>query len=147
MVSLSTNSIRWDITDKCNLKCIHCYNPPTVLPELRYGKIVEVLKILMSTGLQEVNLAGREPTLHPDLKKIIKWCRSQCLQVNLTTNGTVLSNDDFRLMLNRGINMIAFSLDGGVAKNHDRVRGNGAFFKTYRNIVCCLDHIYKKNFD
>ncbi|MGB9722118.1 MAG: radical SAM protein [bacterium] len=139
------SSIRWDITNKCNLSCSHCYTKTNGHNELNYTQILQILEKLIPFGLKEVNFSGREPTLRDDLVNIIKWCRGEGLVVNVTTNGTKLYEKDFEHLLNTDVNLIVFSLDGAHADSNDKIRGKGGFSKTVCNIRHCTKYIKKNN--
>ena len=137
-------SVRWDITNDCNLKCLHCYTVENPGPDLDYSKVLQIIRKLLSLGLQEINFAGREPTMRRDLPKIIKWCTRNNIRVNVTTNGTVLKREGFAALLQTGLNMLVFSLDGVSDTTHDTIRGEGNFQRTMDSILTCLDYVSKK---
>lgn len=140
---MQINSIRWDITNRCNLSCLHCYAKSVKENDLKYSQILKIIEKLIPLGLKEINFSGREPTLRNDLSEIIKWCCKRTLRVNITTNGTVLNADGFKKLLSTDVNMLVFSLDGASAIVHDKIRGNGSFNKTIENIKICVEYINK----
>jgi MoaA/NifB/PqqE/SkfB family radical SAM enzyme len=140
---LRTVVVRWDITALCNLKCLHCYNNTMKGPDLATSDALDILHVLLANGLRELNLSGREPTLRQDLPQIINWCHKHHVDVNLTTNGTLLDQS----MLARfipAVNMIIYSIDGARKSTHDCIRGPGNFRKTIRSIKQCRDYIDKQ---
>jgi len=140
----STKVIRWDITTKCNLACQHCYIPSSEVPDLDTSAIIRILKIALATGLHELNLSGREPTMRNDLRQIIDWCQSRNVRVNMVTNGTLL-NKRILLPIVAGLSIISYSLDGPSATVHDRIRGHGNFERTVKNIKDCINYARKRN--
>lgn len=82
------------ITDKCNLKCSFCYNKKggkKMTPEV-FGRLIEQFrakyehdKYVKEIG---VTIGGGEPTVHPELEKILETARKKADAVTLTTNGT-----------------------------------------------------------
>ncbi len=138
---LSVRSVRWDITNLCNLNCAHCYSSPDENHDLGFERIVDIIEKLIPLGLREINLSGREPTLRKDLITICAWCRQKSLSVNVTTNGTVWSLHDYEDLLRTDINMIVFSLDGATATTHNRIRGAGNFDITIKNIKHCTEYV------
>jgi radical SAM protein with 4Fe4S-binding SPASM domain len=136
MAELLTRIVRWDITGRCNLTCLHCYNAKLSSKELSTRDIYTILEKLLDNGLQELNLSGREPTIRNDLPQIILWCHLHKVKVNLTTNGTLLN---YRMLSRFAsfVNMIVYSLDGSEESTHDAIRGKGNFSKTINNIKAC----------
>lgn len=145
MKSKVVKSVRWDITNKCNLKCLHCYTLDNPGTDIQYPKVLQIIQRLLTLGLEEINFSGREPTLRSDLAEIIKWCCAKNIRVNVTTNGTVLDRNGFNALLHTGLNMLVFSLDGISNMTHDKIRGEGNFYKTIQNILFCLNYIRKNN--
>jgi radical SAM protein with 4Fe4S-binding SPASM domain len=145
MMKYKVKSVRWDITNKCNLKCLHCYTVDNPGADLSYSQVLHIIEKLRPLGLEEINFSGREPTLREDLPAIIKKCCAGDIRVNVTTNGTVLARKGFSSLLQSGLNMLVFSLDGVSDSTHDKVRGKGNFHKTIGNILMCMNYIRKNN--
>ena len=92
------------ITNKCNLNCKFCYSKkgeedmqPDKLKEA-LGKVREIsnehVERYNKKGIKceprpvGVTMGGGEPTLHPELEKIIETAKNNAEMVTLTTNGT-----------------------------------------------------------
>ena len=138
--SLRTKIVRWDITGRCNLRCLHCYNKSTQGPDLTTSAVIRILRILSKNGLRELNLSGREPTMRQDLPQIISWCHQHHVKVNLTTNGTLLNQTRLARFIS-SVNMIVYSIDGAQISTHDSIRGSGSFWRTTANIKKCRNYI------
>ena len=90
------NSVDYHIIDKCNLNCASCNHFSSLVPEDSKGKSIEQITAdfsLLSKIKDEfyaLNLLGGEPTLHPQLSKILRIAREMFPNntINLTTNGT-----------------------------------------------------------
>ena len=88
----------FSITNDCNLDCPKCftYNRPD---KKYYKSVADTKKIIkeiirLSGGVQVMNLTGGEPTLHPELGKIIKACRHKKIgRITMNTNGLRLARD------------------------------------------------------
>lgn len=115
-----------DITDRCNLRCSHCYHfqeknslkdePDLVEWEKRFRK-------LYADGIRMIMLMGGEPLLRLD---VIKLADSIFPFVEMITNGTLPlpQNYDHRIFV---------SIDGGRETN-DKIRGKGVFDKVVQNV-------------
>lgn len=136
ITELQTKRVRWDITGRCNLACLHCYIPKKQVVESTLSDVFEILRILYSNGLREVNLSGREPTIRTDLPRIIEWCCTHDVTVNMTTNGTLLDKRKL-LKIVTGLRMLVYSLDGPTPISHEMIRGKGTFVKTIKSITEC----------
>lgn len=74
------------VTRVCNQHCLFCSNPEnqrTLAVEEAAGQ----LEALRQSGFQGTILTGGEPTLHPELARIVTLAREQGLQVRMITNG------------------------------------------------------------
>lgn len=119
--------VAFHIVDHCNLNCQMC-NKFAPLADKHFIdtesilKDIEVLGKLTSHTLELINITGGEPTLHPDLEKIIEAMRLQFpnIPIRLMTNGILLKekpNSFFEFLKNNKITIfltkypIAFDYD------------------------------------
>ena len=56
-------SVVFEITDRCNLKCLHCYQENGEKEELSFREIKVILDDLEKLGTMKVTLTGGEPLL------------------------------------------------------------------------------------
>jgi len=79
-----------EITNNCNLNCWFCKNnlrDKRFMSSAQFETIIQ--KIKPYTNYIYLHVKG-EPLLHPELEKILKICEDNKMQVNITTNGTLL---------------------------------------------------------
>jgi cyclic pyranopterin phosphate synthase len=89
--------LRISVTDRCNFRCRYCM-PLEGLPWLpkadilSYEEIAEVVRQLAPLGLQRVRLTGGEPTIRPQLSRLVAMLRAvpQVEDIALSTNGVKL---------------------------------------------------------
>ena len=64
----------WDITYKCNFKCLHCYiNDGKKRNELSSQKLENLIKEFANCGVFYIDIGGGEPIMRMnDLSNIIK---------------------------------------------------------------------------
>jgi GTP 3',8-cyclase len=115
----SIEYLRISITDRCNFRCLYCMPLEGLewLPKadiLSYEEIARVVEELAPLGLRRIRITGGEPTLRPDLARLISMVRAidEIEDISLSTNGVRLpdlANDLRRAGLDR-INMSADSL-------------------------------------
>lgn len=120
----------WNLTRRCNLRCIHCYanSDARFYPgELTLTECQGVIRDLARFGVPAVLLSGGEPTIHPDFLEIAETATGTGLRVTLSTNGTLLDRPLVRRLKALGLAYVGISLDG-IGAAHDRFRGRtGAF--------------------
>lgn len=86
--------LRISVTDRCNFRCLYCMPLEGLdwLPKaeiLRYEEIAEVVRQLAPLGLRRLRLTGGEPTLRPDLARLVRMLRDidGVEDIALSTNG------------------------------------------------------------
>ncbi|HEX2926434.1 MAG TPA: radical SAM protein [Ruminiclostridium sp.] len=121
------SKVYFEITRRCNLKCVYCYNNShfDFSKELAKDKIFRLIDELYEAGTFEIRLTGGEPTLHPDFFEIIKYIKDRDFFISLGTNG-VWNDEMIQKVGEAGIRIVIISLDGTEEYN-DRSRGKGTF--------------------
>jgi GTP 3',8-cyclase len=89
--------LRISVTDRCNFRCVYCM-PAAGLPWLpkegilSYEEIAEVARQLAALGLRRIRLTGGEPTIRPDLERLVAMLAAipEIEDIALSTNGVRL---------------------------------------------------------
>jgi SynChlorMet cassette radical SAM/SPASM protein ScmF len=133
------------LTDRCNLRCAHCWISPRYsskkdagIPLAPLKKIVQEAKTI---GLNTVKLTGGEPLLYRDIDELLLFLKDEAIGISIETNGTRIDERIARLFKESGVNQVSVSLDAASKEIHDRLRGSsGAFEKTVRGIRLLTDN-------
>jgi radical SAM protein with 4Fe4S-binding SPASM domain len=99
-----------EITNCCNLTCSFCHQsqrPPEFITPAAFEETL--LKIDGWSDHLALHLLG-EPLLHPQLAQLLTLCHQQRLQVNLTTNATLLAQNRTTLLTSPALRQINLSL-------------------------------------
>lgn len=112
-----TFSLSIDITHNCNLRCKHCFNysgEKYVAPELTNEQILSIPNQLKGFPIEAVCLCGGEPLLRKDVtfSMISRLKESGIDNINLTTNGLLLTSQIAVQLKNLGIGNVQVSVDG-----------------------------------
>ena len=123
--------IFWEVTKGCNLRCIHCrasateLSSPTDLPTKTALGIIDQIS---TVGHPILVLSGGEPLYRSDIFQLARYGTDRGLRVALATNGTLVTKEVARMIVNSGVRRVSISLDGADALTHDSFRGiPGAF--------------------
>ncbi len=121
---------------RCNLVCGMCDYWRKGGPEpLSTELVTRTLDDLIALGCRKVHFSGGEPTLRPDLADLIAHARNLKMRVTLTTNGTLLTRQLSKALVNAGLNGACVSIDSPVRSVHDRMRGaRGALKQTIAGV-------------
>ncbi len=130
--------IAWEVTRNCNLDCIHCRAAAGRGPyenELSTEECFRLLDDIASFSHPVIILTGGEPLLRPDIFEIAQYAADRGLRTVMAVNGTLLTEEIARKILDVGIKRISISIDGADALSHDSFRGvKGAFRKSLSGI-------------
>jgi radical SAM protein with 4Fe4S-binding SPASM domain len=128
----------WEVTKGCNLRCIHCratateLSSPTDLPTRTAQNIIDQISAAANPILV---LSGGEPLYRSDIFQLARYATDRGLRVALATNGTLVTKDVARMIVDAGVRRVSISLDGADALTHDSFRGiPGAFEAAVRGL-------------
>jgi MoaA/NifB/PqqE/SkfB family radical SAM enzyme len=114
------------ITEKCNLKCEHCFVSSTSQGlELSYEDVSDViLPQLTSLGVNKITLTGGEPLVHKDIIPMVRLMSENGFAISICTNASLIS-EDFLSMIDQYHSLhFNVSLDGFSCHSHGKFRGN-----------------------
>lgn len=123
----------WEITLRCNLRCLHCYSGASKPhpDELSTDEAKGVIKQLADAGVIILGFSGGEPMLRKDWRELAGLGIDSGLLVAIGTNGTPVTTRVAKELKTMGIHSVCVSLDGSTAETHEHVRQRaGLFAKT-----------------
>lgn len=132
-----------DVTNKCNQKCIHCYQQSSIDSKITNEKISLLRKWCIEAGemgVPYIRFLGGEPFMIPDLLDICEDAKAAgILDFQISTNGTLIKESDIPRM-SKIFKQIQVSLLSSNAEEHDRITGlKGSFLKATSNIQKMID--------
>jgi len=136
--------IQWHLTERCNLRCLHCYQRGSKVPELPFDQIETVIGEVaeMVAGWSAAydiafslsyNVTGGEPYLRSDLFEILKKIREGEALFYILTNGTLVTREIALRTAESGAAGVQVSLEGP-EHIHDRIRGRGSFARAMKGV-------------
>lgn len=130
--------ISWNITRRCNLKCLHCYiNAVTdsFADDLTEEEALNVIDQMKELKVPLVIMSGGEPLIRKDFFEISEYASSNGLKLALSTNGTLITPSVASKLHDVGFIYIGISLDSPLEEWHDTFRGvKGAYQSTINGI-------------
>lgn len=123
----------WNMTKRCNLKCVHCYAHAKDTSfrgdELSTEEGKRLIDDLSSFGSPVMLFSGGEPVLREDLPELIDYAVKRGMRAVISTNGTLITQEKARLFARCNLSYIGVSLDG-IGHVNDAFRGvTGAYEK------------------
>lgn len=134
-----------EVTQRCNLRCQHCYIPPDSRAkrnsnELSLSEIQRILDEVTDAGCLWLLLTGGEPLLRKDLLDIYTYARRKGLIVTLFTNGTLVSPRIADYLTEWRPFNIEITLYGATQGTYERVTGiPGSYARCRRGIDLLLE--------
>ena len=108
----------------CNLKCEMCNHwRETRAPAIRTEKFKEIISDLAALGCRKIHFTGGEPMLRGDTLELVAHAFQQGIRVNMTSNGTLITKERAKALVEAGLRGINISIDSPIRKMHEKIRG------------------------
>lgn len=141
--------VAWNLTRRCNLACAHCYisagSWQATANELATDECRRIAdEILALNHAPMFILSGGEPLLRDDLESLAEHMSGGGATVVVGTNGTRLTTERIRSLMDAGVRGVAVSVDSLEARYHDRFRhGKAALSDT----LAAVDRLAEERLD
>ncbi len=141
------------LTRKCNLNCLMCgrrnLKPEVINPknELNEKEIVDIILQASELGIKRVDIGclGEPFSVPKKTMTAMKKIKESGMKGWIVTNGTLITKENLKLIVDIKWDDIVFSLHGPDAETHDKiVCKEGAFEKMTKNIEI-LSKLKEKN--
>lgn len=129
MLSQSIN-IKWDITNKCNLRCAHCLNGErlgNLNQELSLTEVKSIIKEISHYKIGNVQLLGGEPFNKDHFMEILECFEDNKIPFGINTNGVFLKNYFTFISKSNYLKNIFVSIEGPNKEVNDKIRGKNVF--------------------
>jgi MoaA/NifB/PqqE/SkfB family radical SAM enzyme len=143
------SQILMDITEVCNLACIHCPHPAFAKSEHYAGRYLD--PALNEKMIDEVRRHGQdrtqyiryasngEPLVHPQGYDMIQAAVDHSgVFVTLTTNGKIMNEKRTQRLLESGVHLIDISIDAFKPETYAQIRVKGNLEVTRGNVLRLL---------
>jgi MoaA/NifB/PqqE/SkfB family radical SAM enzyme len=95
------------------------------------------------SALRVIPFGGGEPLLYPHFMALVESAKQQEAEVYFNTNGTMLTKDLARKLVDINVDRISFSVDAATERTFESIR-KGAKFTTVITNIAALDAIRKE---
>lgn len=129
-----------ELTNRCNMKCGHCYGERhRADKDLPLDIVDKILSNAKDHGFDHFSFTGGEPTMHPDFMEIIEMVYKAGYTFGFVSNGWNFTGIYERLLSFRErLSGITFSLDGAMEETHDRLRAKGSYRRIMSAVSVCV---------
>ena len=134
--------VQIEIASVCNFRCVFCYQADKTFSDKNSGfmgymdfdlfkKIIDQLE----GNVESITLASRgEPTLHKQLGEMLNYMNGKFLSTKINSNASILSDKLIHTILSSDIQTMVFSIDAADKDLYEKLRINGKFDKTLKNV-------------
>ncbi|WP_272700271.1 12,18-didecarboxysiroheme deacetylase [Desulfovibrio sp. Fe33] len=131
----------WNMTQRCNLKCVHCYaqaiDPSGHKDPISTDQAKVMIDDLAQFGAPVMLFSGGEPLVREDLVDLAKYATSKGMRAVISTNGTLITKSKARELKEVGLSYVGISIDGN-EEVHDKFRGvRGAYKQALKGVENC----------
>lgn len=127
-----------EVTSKCNLSCLHCYQGEHHSRELPWPRLKNILQEFEDLGGLRLIVSGGEPLIYSHFAELNEFIKEKDYRKILVTNGILLNS---ALVESLGFDEVQVSLDG-LEKGHDTLRGKGSFSKALAGLNILVQQKY-----
>ena len=116
----------WNFTNRCNLRCKHCYQQSArkaAADELTREEKLAVVDKLGAAYVPMLAFAGGEPTICPDLLPALRRAQRHKMHTTIATNGVTITDRLAGEIASAGVRYVEISLDSVDPARHDAFRG------------------------
>jgi radical SAM protein with 4Fe4S-binding SPASM domain len=133
----------WNVTQRCNLACPHCYidaSGGASAGELTTAEARAMVDDLAAVATPVLLFSGGEPLLRDDTFDLAARAAEKGVRPVLSTNGLLLSDDVVKRIRDSGFQYVGVSVDG-TEEYHDRFRAApGAWRRSWEGAERCVEH-------
>ncbi len=145
--------LQWHVTQRCNLRCAHCYQESYAGKELTFPELLGILgqfEELLESWNQEsgaprtgghITVTGGEPFMRPDFMELLEVFtkKRELFSFAILTNGCTIDGEVARRLGRLRPRFVQVSIEGTEA-THDRIRGRGNYHRT----ITALRHLRRE---
>ncbi len=123
-----------EVTNRCNLRCPHCASDSGCArdEEMTLEEMRRVISDLAHLGCRELALLGGELLLRPDWYDIARAVKEEGIELQIITNGLLVTEEVRRRFLSLDPQTIGVSLDGATPESYRAARGVDGFARCVR---------------
>ena len=138
--SVTLQKLYFEISSECNLNCAMCFRNTWIDEDTGMMDFSDYEKVLADKkamkDVHTVFLGGMgEPLIHPDVVRMVKLASGMGKNVELITNGTMLTESMASDLLDAGLYKLWISIDGFDPEIYEHIRRKSKFGMVMSNLI------------
>lgn len=136
--------VHWEMTNICNMKCLHCYQKKdTTRTSLNEEALFLIANKLVDARVFQVTLTGGEPFVVPSLPKLVEFFVSNQVNCLITSNGTLVDKAKAKWLAEHKV-PVQISLDSHIPEKHNEFRNySGAYYAAINALKILVENRVK----
>jgi len=133
----------------CNLECIMCPYPDMTREKVRMDLSLfkKIIDDAVDNNFKTLSLSlYNEPYMDQSIFEKIRYAKGKGLEVTITTNGTILTDDMIKNTMESGIDYVTFSIDSLDKENYEKIRVNATYENTVKNVHRMVEYRNNNNY-
>ncbi len=114
-------SVHFDLTYRCNERCVHCYLDHQDHGELTTQECTEILEQLAKAGTLFLTFSGGEIFLRKDLEQLLAVARRLQFDISLKTNALLVTRERAEMLQRHSVRRVQISVYSSEAAIHDAI--------------------------
>jgi AdoMet-dependent heme synthase len=114
-------SAHFDVTYRCNERCVHCYLDHDDHGEMTLAEIKKLLDQLADAGVLFLTLSGGEVLMRRDFFDILRYARRLQFCVKVKTNGVMVRDKEANLIRDLSVQTVQISIYSHRPEVHDAI--------------------------
>lgn len=127
--------VLWEITNQCNYNCNYCIFSSNYIKaknELSTKEFIKIIDQLYDKNFKYIKVTGGEPFLRKDIIEILTYMCKKGMHIDISTNGSFLTESIIESLNKINLDMLHISLDGKDKYSHEIVRGTNTYLKVIK---------------
>jgi radical SAM protein with 4Fe4S-binding SPASM domain len=125
-------TVTFQVTDRCNYDCVHCYQAPVDAPELTFDEIARILRELADFGVLFLTLMGGEFFMRRDADDILRLAHELGFAIKLLTTGHHIHDRRADLIASLRPIQVDMSMYAATPHRHDGItQHQGSWTRTH----------------
>jgi len=134
-------SVHFDLTYRCNERCVHCYLDHQDYGELTTRECANALEQIAQAGALFLTFSGGEIFLRRDLEEILCTARRLQFDISLKTNALLITRERGEMLRRYGVRRVQISVYSSDAAIHDAItKVPGSLERSLASIPLLQEH-------
>lgn len=129
--------LKLELTNGCNLRCMMCPNAAAKRKRgmMDWNLFTQIIQEAKQIKIPHIGMYSTgESLLHPRFCDMVAYAKEQELYVSVCTNAQLLTENCSRKLMDAGLDLIRYSIEGASKIRYESIRKGGKFDRLLSNV-------------